>query len=176
MAKYTIITMPGDGIGNQVLPESLRVLKAVGLDAEYIHADIGWDCWRNNGNALPERTIDTTSPYRLTSQSDRMGYRLEGSKLAHAGAGQWISDGTAMGALQVPPDEQPILLMADRQTTGGYPKIAVVISADLHLAGQLMPGDTVAFRTTTLPEAQAAMKAQCKELDEALPPYRTPSV
>lgn len=118
----------------------------------------------------------TTSPYHLTSQSDRMGYRLEGPKLAHAGAGQCISDGTAMGALQVPPDEQPILLMADRQTTGGYPKIAVVISADLHLAGQLMPGDTVAFRTTTLPEAQAAMKAQCKELDEGLPPYRTPSV
>ena len=43
MAKYTVITMPGDGIGNQVLPESLRVLKAVGFDAEYIHADIGWD-------------------------------------------------------------------------------------------------------------------------------------
>jgi antagonist of KipI len=118
----------------------------------------------------------TTSPYRVTSQSDRMGYRLEGPKLAQAGTGQWISDGTAMGALQVPPDEQPILLMADRQTTGGYPKIAVVISSDLHLAGQLMPGDTVAFKTTTLPEAQAAMKAQWKELDKALPPYRTPSV
>jgi antagonist of KipI len=77
-----------------------------------------------------------------------------------------------MGTLQVPPDEQPILLMADRQTTGGYPKIAVVISADLHLAAQLMPGDTVEFRTTTLPEAQAFMKAQWNEVDEAIPPYR----
>jgi antagonist of KipI len=113
----------------------------------------------------------TTSPYRLSSQSDRMGYRLEGPKLTHAGAGEWISDGTAMGALQVPPDEQPILLMADRQTTGGYPKIAVVISADLHLAGQLMPGDTVEFRTTTLPEAQAVIKAQWNELDQTIPPY-----
>ena len=118
----------------------------------------------------------TTSPYRLSSQSDRMGYRLEGPKLAHAGARQSISDGTAMGALQVPPDEQPILLMADRQTTGGYPKIAVVISADLHLAGQLMPGDTVAFRMTTLSEAQAAMKAQWNEADHALSPYRGHSV
>jgi antagonist of KipI len=118
----------------------------------------------------------TTNPYRLSSQSDRMGYRLEGPKLAHEGADQWISDGTAMGALQVPPDGQPILLMSDRHTTGGYPKIAVVISADLHLAGQLLPGDTVAFRMTTLPEAQAAMKAQWKELDEALPPYRRPSL
>jgi antagonist of KipI len=118
----------------------------------------------------------TTNPYRLSSQSDRMGYRLEGPKLAHERADQWISDGTTMGALQVPPDGQPILLMADRHTTGGYPKIAVVISADLHLAGQLLPGETVAFRLTTLPEAQAAMTAQWKELDEALPPYRRPSL
>lgn len=112
----------------------------------------------------------TTNLYRLTSQSDRMGYRLEGPQLAHAGTDQWISDGTTIGALQIPPDSQPILLMADRQTTGGYPKIAVVISADLHLAGQLMPGDTVAFKMTTLPEAQAAMKVQWSELDQAIPP------
>lgn len=117
----------------------------------------------------------TTNPYRLSSQSDRMGYRLEGSKLAHAGTDQWISDGTAMGALQVPSDEQPILLMADRHTTGGYPKIAVVISADLHLAGQLMPGDTVTFRMTTLHEAYMLLKAQWNELDQAIPPYRTSS-
>ena len=65
MAKYTVITMPGDGIGNQVLPESLRVLKAVGFDAEYIHADIGWDCWRNNGNALPDRTIELLTKHKL---------------------------------------------------------------------------------------------------------------
>jgi isocitrate dehydrogenase (NAD+) len=65
MAKYTVVTMPGDGIGNQVLPESLRVLKAVGFDAEYIHADIGWDCWCNNGNALPDRTIELLTKHKL---------------------------------------------------------------------------------------------------------------
>ena len=65
MAKYTVITMPGDGIGNQVLPESLRVLQAVGFDAEYIHADIGWDCWRAQGNALPERTIELLTKHKL---------------------------------------------------------------------------------------------------------------
>ena len=65
MAKYTVVTMPGDGIGNQVLPESLRVLKAVGFDAEYIHADIGWDCWCNHGNALPDRTIDLLTKHKL---------------------------------------------------------------------------------------------------------------
>jgi isocitrate dehydrogenase (NAD+) len=65
MAKHTVITMPGDGIGNQVLPEALRVLNAVGFDAEYIHADIGWECWRNEGNALPDRTIDLLAKHKL---------------------------------------------------------------------------------------------------------------
>ena len=65
MAKYTVVTMPGDGIGNQVLPESLRVLKAVGFDAEYVPAEIGWDCWCNNGNALPERTIELLTKHKL---------------------------------------------------------------------------------------------------------------
>ena len=58
MAKHTVVTMPGDGIGQSVLPESVRVLGAVGFDAEYIHADIGWDFWINEGNPLPDRTID----------------------------------------------------------------------------------------------------------------------
>src|ERR1700752_1431820 len=65
MAKYTVVTMPGDGIGNQVLPEALRVLKAVGFDAEYQHADIGWEIWRNEGNALPQRTIDLLAKHKL---------------------------------------------------------------------------------------------------------------
>src|SRR5512142_1675188 len=65
MAKHTVVTMPGDGIGNQVLPEALRVLKAVEFDAEYVHADIGWDCWCREGNALPQRTIDLLAKHRL---------------------------------------------------------------------------------------------------------------
>jgi isocitrate dehydrogenase (NAD+) len=65
MAKHTVVTMPGDGIGNQVLPEALRVLKAVGFDAEYIHADIGWECWCNQGNALPDRTIELLTKHKL---------------------------------------------------------------------------------------------------------------
>jgi len=128
-------------------------------------------------SSFPEQALAilTSSSYRLSSQSDRMGYRLEGPKLAHKGSRRWISDGTAMGALQIPPDGQPILLMADRQTTGGYPKIAVVISADLHLAGQLMPGETVRFTLTTLPDAQALMQTQWNELSQALPPYHISS-
>jgi 3-isopropylmalate dehydrogenase len=57
--------MPGDGIGNQVLPEALRILRAVEFDAEYIHADIGWNCWCKEGNALPQRTSDLLAKHKL---------------------------------------------------------------------------------------------------------------
>jgi len=65
MPRYAIVTMPGDGIGNQVLPEALRVLAAVGLEAEYVHADIGWARWTNEGNALPERTVELLAQHKL---------------------------------------------------------------------------------------------------------------
>jgi 3-isopropylmalate dehydrogenase len=65
MARHTVVTMPGDGIGKAVLPESLRVLDAVGFDADYVHADIGWDFWTSQGNALPQRTIDLLARHKL---------------------------------------------------------------------------------------------------------------
>jgi isocitrate dehydrogenase (NAD+) len=65
MAKHTVVTMPGDGIGNQVLPEAIRVLDAVGFEADYVHADIGWGCWRNVGNALPQRTVDLLREHKV---------------------------------------------------------------------------------------------------------------
>jgi isocitrate dehydrogenase (NAD+) len=65
MAKRTVVTMPGDGIGKVVLPEALRVLDAVGFEADYLHADIGWEFWVNEGNALPERTIKLIEEHRL---------------------------------------------------------------------------------------------------------------
>ena len=65
MAKYTVVAMPGDGIGQVVLPEACRVLEAVGFDAEYVHADIGWDFWIREGNPLPERTIGLLQQHKL---------------------------------------------------------------------------------------------------------------
>ena len=65
MARYTVVSMPGDGIGKTVLPESIRVLDAVGFDAEYVHADIGWDFWVNEGNPLPQRTLDLLKEHGL---------------------------------------------------------------------------------------------------------------
>jgi isocitrate dehydrogenase (NAD+) len=65
MAKRTIVTMPGDGIGKTVLPESLRVLEAVDFEADYVHADIGWEFWIREGNALPERTVKLIEEHRI---------------------------------------------------------------------------------------------------------------
>ena len=65
MAKRTIVTMPGDGIGKAVLPEALRVLDRVGLEANHAHADIGWEFWINEGNALPQRTIELLEEHKL---------------------------------------------------------------------------------------------------------------
>jgi antagonist of KipI len=89
-----------------------------------------------------------------------MGYRLAGPRLEHADGADIISDATPLGVLQVPASGQPILLMADRQTTGGYAKIATVISADISLAGQLAPGDEIRFAVCSPANALAALIAQ----------------
>lgn len=107
--------------------------------------------------------------FTVSARSDRMGYRLEGPALETRRAGELISEPVAFGALQVPADGAPILLMADRQTAGGYPKIATVIAADLPLAGQLAPGDTVRFAACTRAEARAALIARERDLLRAVP-------
>ncbi len=100
------------------------------------------------------------SRFVVTPQSNRMGYRLEGPVIRHAGGADILSDATPIGSLQVPASGQPILLMADRQTTGGYPKIGTVITSDLPIAGQLAPGDWIAFSECTRAEAIDALKKQ----------------
>jgi len=102
--------------------------------------------------------------YVVDTKSNRMGFRLSGPELRHADAGEMLSDATTVGAVQVPLGGGPILLMADRQTTGGYPSIATVISADVGLAGQLAPGDSVSFVVASLGEAMAALIAQERTL------------
>ncbi|MEP7310094.1 MAG: biotin-dependent carboxyltransferase family protein [Acidobacteriota bacterium] len=109
------------------------------------------------------------SPYRIDPRSDRMGFRLEGVPLERVTEAEMISDATPMGALQVPPSGQPILLMADRQTTGGYPTIATVITADLGLVGQLAPGESIAFKICSPAEAMAALIASERRILAARP-------
>jgi antagonist of KipI len=91
--------------------------------------------------------------FKILPQSDRMGIRLGGAKLARIGAVELASSAVVPGTVQVPPDGQPIILMADAQTIGGYPQAANVISVDLPLVAQLRPGDRVRFAEAPLDEA-----------------------
>jgi antagonist of KipI len=97
-----------------------------------------------------------SAPYTVGPESDRMGFRLEGPLLRHSAGADIVSDVTPLGTLQVPASGQPILLMADRPTTGGYACIATVITADIPVAAQLAPGDSLMFQQSTLGEALAA--------------------
>jgi biotin-dependent carboxylase-like uncharacterized protein len=106
--------------------------------------------------------------YRIAPRSNRMGYRLDGPALGRGGGGM-LSEPVPPGAIQLPPDGQPILLMADRPTVGGYPRLGAVIAADAPKAGQLWLGHEVRFRPVHLDEARAAL-AQLEEwLERAVP-------
>jgi len=99
------------------------------------------------------------SEFQVTPAADRMGYRLRGAAVAHCGSADIVSDGIVLGAVQVPADQQPIVMMADRQTTGGYPKIATVISTDIPLLAQCRPGQsTIRFKETSVQQAQQSYR------------------
>lgn len=104
--------------------------------------------------------------YIVTAQSDRMGYRLDGMRLELPDglSSEMISEAVVQGTIQVPPSGQPILLMADCQTTGGYPRIAHVITADLPLAAQVKPGGKLRFREVSHKEAQEQNLLQAMDL------------
>jgi biotin-dependent carboxylase-like uncharacterized protein len=91
--------------------------------------------------------------YRVSAHSDRMGIRFEGRALTHCGSAEIVSDAVPFGTIQVPANGQPIVLAADRQTTGGYPKIGVVITADFPVLAQLKPGDKIRFQSISLEES-----------------------
>jgi antagonist of KipI len=119
--------------------------------------------------------------WHIGSQSDRMGYRLSGTALHRTAGDELLSEGVAFGTVQVPPDGQPIVLMAERQSTGGYPKIAHVASVDLPMLAQLAPGQRVRFELVSLDLAQALIEDRERrhaQLRRALlgpaPPTRTP--
>ncbi len=95
-----------------------------------------------------------TGKYTVTPQSDRMGYRINGPEVKLNEKCELLSEAVTFGTIQLPPDGNPIILVADRQTTGGYPKIAQVVSADLSLIAQIKPGEIISFQESTLQEAE----------------------
>lgn len=125
-------------------PASIRVLP--GPQAEFFSEE-AWD-------------LLCSGAFGISSASDRMGYRLEGPPLGHAGPAALPSEPVCPGAVQVPDGAAPIVLMPDGPTVGGYPKIAVVISADLGRLAQMLPGDRPRFVRVTQPQAVAALREQ----------------
>jgi antagonist of KipI len=114
---------------------------------------------------LPAAAVDDATvaafaagSYVVTPRSSRSGYRLDGPPVALPSAGERLSEPIAPGTIQVPPDGLPILLMADRQTVGGYPAVGYLARADVPKAAQLWPGDRVRFVPISLDEAQAAAR------------------
>jgi antagonist of KipI len=109
----------------------------------------------------------SASRFRISSSSDRMGYRLEGATIALQHPVEMLSEAVAFGTVQLPPGGAPIVLMADRQTTGGYPRIGEVASVDLPLVAQLKPGDTLRFVSISLEEAERLYLAREQDLAQA---------
>lgn len=119
-----------------------------------------------------------SSCWQVSAQFDRMGYRLEGPQLVHARGANIVSDGTVTGHIQVPGNGQPLVLMPDRGTTGGYPKLGAIITADLGRFAQTPPGSSIRFQAVSVAEAQrvardfaaqlAALPRQVRTMDEGI--------
>lgn len=107
-------------------------------------------------------------PYEMLPQTDRMGARLKGRRIAHTRGHDIVSDGIPLGGIQVVGDGQPIVLLVDRQSTGGYTKIATVCSFDIGKVGQVRPGQRLRFRSVPVAEAHAILRAERARLDKAV--------
>lgn len=141
VSKHVSWSVNGHSLGNMEKTQTIRVLP--GTEFEYFD--------KQSQNTLFEETYD------ITSQADRMGYRLEGAPLSLQKPLELLSEGVTYGTIQIPPNGKPIILMADRQTTGGYPKIGQVISADLAHLAQLQPLDKIKFKKVSMEEAEYAL-------------------
>jgi len=117
-----------------------------------------------NSFAADALQLFVDSTYTISHESDRMGIRLNGPPLPVVAPAEMVSEPVPIGAVQVPPSGQPIVLMADQQTTGGYPLIAVVIAADISSLAQRPPGSAVRFELVTLAEALESWRLQQRQL------------
>jgi allophanate hydrolase subunit 2 len=124
--------------------------------------------WGPQEDAFTEtgRRTFLEATYEATPSSDRMGCRLEGPVIEHTGAADIISDWIPLGGIQVPGNGKPIVLLTDRQTTGGYTKIATVIGPDIPKLAQVRPGDRVRFQAISVREAQAVARTLERDLSK----------
>jgi antagonist of KipI len=151
-------------LNDQAPPEGSREL-AAGARPDYGHGVVGLIPGPHFRRLTPAgRKALLGPPFTISSHSDRMGFRLEGPEIELKG-GELVSFGLVTGAVQVPPSGQPIVLMADHQTAGGYPVVGTVPRADMPLAAQLVPGEEIAFQKTTVEKAQAEWRRLRSLLD-----------
>ena len=131
-----------------------QVRRPVGLAAQHQPGRAHCQAWAAEAQALL-----TQSEYRVTAAADRMGVRLEGPALAHVDAREITSDATVPGSIQVPGNGQPIVLLVDAQTAGGYPKIGTVVSADLARVADTRPGEGLRFAWVSAAQGEATARA-----------------
>jgi len=145
---------------NQQLPESMIPTYSKQADIRVILGP--------QDDLFSRKGMDTflSETYTITSQSDRQGYRLEGESIEHVSGADIISDAILPGSIQVPGNGQPIIMMMDAQTTGGYPKIACVIGPDIDVLAQMLPGRKVRFRQVTIEEAHRIVHAEALRLSQ----------
>ena len=159
-----VLTTAGEprkpSVSGRALVEHLRP----GYDDHTLHVIAGPHAKRLSAE---HRSLLFAAPYRVSRDADRMGYRLEGPPLVISGD-ELLSFGLVAGAVQLPPNGQLILLMADHHTAGGYPVVATVVSASLPIAAQLLPGDQLRFAEVKVERARQMRKA----LDTALESLR----
>jgi antagonist of KipI len=149
------------GIAGREIPEGKRPAYNASPEIEVILGP--------QEHCFTEKGIQTflSSTYVVTVKSDRMGYRLEGPKIDHQNDADILSDGMLFGSVQVPASGQPIVMMSEHPTTGGYTKIATVVSADLPILAQCEPGiSQVRFKETTVDAAQRRYRRMLAWLDE----------
>jgi antagonist of KipI len=141
---YPAIQKPFKGVHPDLIPNYKRQLEVRVMLGPHHHL-------------LTEESVKKffTEEYRITSQSNRMGYQLKGPTLQHVKGTEIISDPLPLGGIQVPASGQPIILMADHQTTGGYTRIGTVISSDISRLAQAVPDTMVKFKEVSLEEAQS---------------------
>jgi len=142
---------PRWSVGFTAVPASARRVRVI--------AGPQWDLFSQE-----TRELFLGTEFRISANSDRMGYRLTGAMITLRRPAEMISEAVTFGTVQVPPDGNPIILMADRQTTGGYPKIAQVAAVDLPRLAQSRPHERLVFELVTLAEAQQAYLAREREL------------
>lgn len=149
--KAQLPNMPRRFITPEFIPRPVYTLRVIMGPQDDAFTPAGMDTFLNE-------------TYTVTPEFDRMGCRLEGAEIAHVSGGDIISDGISFGAIQVPSSGKPIIMLADRQTTGGYTKIANVITVDFRLLAQLKAGDKVRFEKISVQQAQALLISYRKAL------------